>query len=173
MKANVACRLGWKGICIEQNPAIFSQLQANRNCICIQGCVSDTKENSQFLLLPNGITGLCGLVDKYDPQHVQRIEHDLSRVTGSSEIIDVKCFLLNDLLEENEVEHIDFLSLDTEGGEFDIIASIDFSKYKIDVIALEDNYYDPRFIPFLEEKGYRLATRLEQDLIFVRRGYVE
>ena len=34
---------------------------------------------------------------------------------------------------------IDYLSLDIEGGEMDLLESIDFSKYKIKVISVENN----------------------------------
>jgi hypothetical protein len=48
---------------------------------------------------------------------------------------------------ENIVDqnHIDFLSLDTEGNELKILQSIDFDKFNIDVITVENNDYDNKF----------------------------
>ena len=66
------------------------------------------------------------------------------------------------------IRHVDFLSLDTEGGEYDILESIDFSQCSVDVITVEDNYDDPRFTQLLERKGYRLASKKSCDLVFVR-----
>ena len=152
----------------------FAELKANRNCICVQGCVADIDTVSQLLMVssPNVNTEmLSGLLHKYDPRHLERVKIEIARFGGSYQIIDVQCYLLNDLLEKNGMAHINFLSIDTEGGEFDIISGIDFSKFKIDLITLEDNYGDPRFIKFLEEKGYILVTRLAQDLLFVHKDY--
>jgi hypothetical protein len=113
---------------------------------------------------------LTGLLHKYHPTHLERVKIEIARNGGSYQLIDVDCYLLNDVLKSDGIEHVDFLSLDTEGGEFDILSSIDFSKYQIDAIVVENNYKDSRFIPFLTSKGYRLADSLAgQDQVFVRK----
>ena len=163
--------MGWTGICIEPIPEIFERLKANRNAVCIQGCVSDQVGNKKFLQISGPVEMLSGLVDKYDPRHLKRIDRELLGEGGYSEIIDVKCYLLNELLEEQGIDHVNFLSLDTEGGEFEILSSIDFSRVKIDVITVENNYNDPRFIYLLSKNGFRFVTSLEQDMIFVNDSF--
>ncbi len=166
--------LGWTGICIEPLPERFAELQVCRSCICIQGCVADTDGVSQLLKVSSPYVNtemLSGLQDKYDPRHFERMKIEVATYGGSYEYIDVQCYKLNGLLEKNGITHVNFLSIDTEGGEFDILSSIDFSKYKIDVITVEDNYGDSRFISFLEEKGYTLITRLGMDLLFVHKDF--
>ena len=61
---------------------------------------------------------------------------------------------------------IDYLSIDTEGGELNILQSIDFDKVTIYIIDVENNYNDPNFKLFLESKGYRLVAHLEFDEIY-------
>ncbi len=166
--------LGWRGICVEPMPERFAELQACRNCVCIQGCVADREGLGVLLQVSSPFVNtemLSGLLDKYDPRHLERVKVEIERFGGSYETIEVQCYLLNDLLEKNGITHLNFLSIDTEGGEFDILSSIDFSNYKIDVITVEDNYGDPRFIPFLKEKGYHYVTLLGQDLIFVHKDF--
>jgi FkbM family methyltransferase len=165
---------GWTGICIEPIPARFEELKACRNCVCVQGCVSDINGISQLLMVSSPVVHtemLTGLLHTYDPRHLERMKIELFYNGGSYDTIDVQCYKLNDLLEQNGITHVNYLSIDTEGGEFDILASIDFSKFKIDAITVEDNYGDPRFIPFLEEKGFNFVTRLEWDLLFVHKDF--
>lgn len=168
--------LDWNGLCIEPIPEVFDQLKVNRCCNCIRGCITDFEGDGEFLRITSPFVNtemLSGLVNKYDPRHLGRVKQEIETHGGSYEIINVKCYLINNLLEEYRLNHIDFLSIDTEGGEFDIISNIDFSKYIIDVIAVEDNYNDPRFVEFLESKGYLFVGRNGWDLLFVRKAFFD
>jgi len=165
---------GWTGICVEPMPQRFAELKISRNCTCIQGCISDINGPSRLLMVSSPFVNtemLSGLFHKYDPRHLERVKFEIQQTGGSYQIIDVECYVLNELLEKNGITHINFMSIDTEGGEFDILTSIDFTRFKIDVIAIEDNYEDPRFITFLKEKGYIFATKLEQDILFVHQDF--
>lgn len=159
----------WSGICIEPMPEVFEKLKINRNCRCIQGCVADFTGRSQFLRVHGYSEMLSGLISKYDERHLERIFKEIECYGGSCEIIEVQCYTINDLLEESGISNINYLSIDTEGGEFDIISSIDYSKFHIDVISVEDNYGDLRFNRFLEEKGFHLISIKGRDLIFVNQ----
>lgn len=163
--------LGWKGICIEPNPEVFTKLTQNRKCICVQGCVANKSGEDQLYKISPPLEMLSGLKNKLDPRHLERIHSEVTEFGATTEIINVKCYTLNELLEKNKIEHINFLSVDTEGGEFEILSSIDFSKYKIDVITVEDNYEDPRFFDFLSEKGFNFVKRIACDLIFVHKDF--
>lgn len=166
--------MGWTGICAEPIPEVYTQLAANRNCICIQGCITDHSGPAEFVRVFSPLVNcemLSGIFDKYDPRHIARVQFEIFLYGGKYEIIEVGCYLLMDVLKKNQITHVNFLSIDTEGGEFDILESIDFDHCKIDVITVEDNYEDLRFLSFLKEKGYQFVTRLDQDLIFVHRDF--
>lgn len=166
--------LGWTGICIEPIPEIFSQLKANRACECIQGCITDYVGEGRFFRVNSPVAHvemLSGLVKKYNPIHFDRMNRERTQTGGDFKIIDVKCYVLNDVLKNSGITHVNLLSIDTEGGEFEILSSLDFSKYKVDVIIVEDNYKDPRFIPFLKEKGFDFVGNIEQDLLFVNSSF--
>jgi hypothetical protein len=51
---------------------------------------------------------------------------------------------------------IDYLSIDTEGSEYEILANFDFSKHRFRVITCEHNYTQERdkIHTLLTEKGY-------------------
>lgn len=163
--------LEWTGICLEPIPHVFNQLQKNRTCLCICGCISTDEHNSthSFLQISGYPEMLSGLVDKFDPKHLSRILHEIQEYSGSYKIIDVPCYNLNQILEDAGIHHVNFLSLDTEGGEFEILQNFDFSKCQVDVITVEDNYKIDPFIPFLISQGFEFITSLDQDLIFVNK----
>lgn len=72
---------------------------------------------------------LSGLVDEYDPRHVYRINSEIQRYGGKLKEIQVECFNLNEILVQNNIWHIDYLSLDVEGAELPILESIDFGSF--------------------------------------------
>lgn len=191
--------LGWQGFCIEPNPEAFEKLKNNRNCICIQGCITNFNGTADFLWVHGaknengygwshtGVSGLSancepghleypcvdghllsGLVDKYDPAHLGRIDSTVERENAIKEIIKVDCFLLEDILTKYNFFHIDYLSIDTEGGEMDILKSIDLEKIDIEIIDVETNYSKDRVAAreYLTPRGYEFITRIGQDDIY-------
>lgn len=161
--------LGWSGICIEPNSKIFPELVKNRKCVCIEGCVANQSGENPFLMISGPVEMLSGIISKYDSRHVERIEREIAKKGGTCEVVPVRCFPLNDILEEYKISHVNFLSIDTEGGELEILSSIDFSRYQIDVIAVENNYSDLRFLGLLINKGFRYVASCGCDMIFVNK----
>jgi FkbM family methyltransferase len=77
------------------------------------------------------------------------------RMQGSSYPVDT--LSLNDLLDKyNAPSKIDFLSIDTEGSEFDILKNFDFDKYSIKIITVEHNWTAKRekIFSLLGRHGY-------------------
>lgn len=157
--------MGWTGICVEPIPEVYDRLKINRNCLCIQGCIFDDRDDVPFLKITGWAEMLSGIIENYDPEHIKRIQWEIELNGGYSEVIKVKCYNLNQLLLNNHIQHIDYLSIDTEGGELTILRSIDFSRLDIDIIEVENNYHGP-FQEFLEPLGYKLICSLGPDEIY-------
>lgn len=157
--------LGWSGVCIEPIPEVYNQLKENRNCLCINGCIFRDNEEVLFLRISGWAEMLSGILENYDPKHIKRIQNEVHQNGGSLEVIKVRSYDLTRLLLENHIEHVDYLSIDTEGGELDILRSIDFSRIDIDVIEVENNYHGP-FQAFLEPLGYQKICHLGPDEIY-------
>lgn len=159
--------LNWTGICVEPMIEVFQNLKLNRNCICINGGIAEEEGVKKFFRIYGSTEMFSGFIDKYDPRHVKRIFNDLEYNEGTFEIIEVQTYRLNPILEKNNIYNIDFLSLDTEGGELDILKSIDFDRFHIKVITVENNYGDNYIFSFLTSKGYKKLINLGCDELYI------
>lgn len=165
--------LNWTGIAVEPLPGTYQRLVENRRCHTVQGCVSDAEGEAQFLEITGDCEMLSGLVGKYDAQHRRRIRRNLKRHQGTSRQITVPCYTLESLLDQHDVHHVHYLSVDTEGGEIDILHSIDFGRIEIDVVSVENNYFDAALSTYMQAHGYSLAAIAGVDEIYCRRAAVE
>ena len=157
--------LGWEGICIEPNPKIFESLKSNRTNRCVMKAISDRVGKSQFLQIIDGPDILSGLVDDFTQNALKRINNEMNSIPEGYkyDYIEVECDIFDNILDQTK---IDFLSLDTEGNELKILQSIDFNKFDINTITVENNDYDLKFVNFLTPKGYKFITRLGCDEIY-------
>jgi FkbM family methyltransferase len=158
--------LGWKGVCIEPNPKAFNELIKVRTNKCVNKAISDKVEISQFFQITDGPEQLSGLVNEFTESSILRINNDLQLYPNGFDYIDVECDLFENIVDQDS---IDFLSIDTEGNELKILQTIDFNRFNIDVITVENNDYDNKFIEFLTPKGYKFICRLGCDELYKKQ----
>ena len=75
----------------------------------------------------------------------------------NGKIYNVKSISLEDLLKKyNAPINIDYLSIDTEGSEYEILKNFDFQKYRFNIITCEHNYGANRkkIFTLLSKNGY-------------------
>jgi hypothetical protein len=96
---------------------------------------------------------ISGLKDNYDQRHHHRLQCENYQNGSTTEI---KTQRLETILDYNNVKNVNYLSIDVEGAEFDVIKSINFDKVFIDVIGFENNYNDTSIpiVEYLESKNY-------------------
>lgn len=160
--------LGWRGICFEPNPTPFAKLVKNRGAKCFNGAVSGAKGKSTLLKVTGYSEMLSGLIDAYDPRHSTRINNELSLFGGSTQRIEVTCYDLNEVLSDQGVRHVDYLTVDTEGSELEIIKSIDFNRFDIQSISVENNYESNQFEKYLRTKGFKLVAVVGIDEFYAK-----
>ena len=141
--------LGWTGILAEPAKVWAEELANNRDCHLDFGCVwSKTGEVLEF----NEATAAeLSTVSQFSDGD----EHAEARANGNT--YNVNTISLVDLLDKyNAPKEIDYLSIDTEGSEFEILNAFDFDKYKIKIITCEHNYTPMRdqIMKLLLSKGY-------------------
>jgi FkbM family methyltransferase len=157
----------WSGICIEPGPNEFKALTENRKSININCCVSNYEGTSNFTYINGYSNMLSGLTENYDPKHLLRISRELRAFGGEQKEIKVPVRTLGSILEEHKAYEIDYCSIDTEGSEYEIIKDFDFSKFKIKILSIENNYQDENIRNILSENGYNFH-RLNCDDIFIK-----
>lgn len=146
--------LGWSGICVEPLPAAFDKLRKSRTANCLNCAVADHDGKGEFVDvdMPNYGKMYSGLRAEYDPRHVQVLRANMM----GARMIEVPLRRLAGILDETGVRKIDYMSIDTEGGELKILKSIDLGSYEVRVISVENNYQDPAIPDHLLGLGYRL-----------------
>jgi FkbM family methyltransferase len=79
---------------------------------------------------------------------------------------------LNEILTDNNIrKKIDFLSLDTEGVELEVLKGLDFDEFKFKYILVESRDID-RIVNFFNTKQYVLEEQLtEIDFLFHNKNY--
>ncbi len=158
--------IGWDGICIEPIPEIFSLLEANRNCHKYNVAISsETKRGVKFSKV-SGLLGLSGLAH----QMPERIKKGLVNQGLKIEEIAVNTMTFGDAMKHHpEINHVDFLSIDVEGGELDVLNSIDFDRYRFELITIENNEGTATLKKYMSQYGYEIFLDLGVDLMFVPR----
>ena len=92
--------------------------------------------------------------------------------------IKIKSYELSKLLNFKQIDKVDFINIDTEGNELNVLKGIDFNKYKPVLITIEDNSFDlenknkKEKISFLNEKGYKLINIVGVTMFFVKKDFV-
>lgn len=161
--------LGWNGICIEPREADYLELVQNRKCICENICISDSEGEQDFLEITGYGHQLSGLKKDFDERHVKRINKESIEYKSKQEILRKKCTTINKIFEKHSVAKIDYFSLDIEGGELKVLKSIDFSRYPIQVVSVENNYNDKKLRKFMEKNNYEMIKKIHIDEIYVRK----
>jgi len=158
--------LGWSGVCVEPNPKVFEVLQSTRKCKCVKKAIADHTGKGKFFQIIEGADMLSGLVDEFNERGIKNIHANLQGMENEFDYIDVELDLFDNIVDSTT---IDFLSIDTEGNELKILQTINFSKYDIKVITVENNDYDNKFIDFFTPKGYKRVVRLGCDELYVKK----
>jgi len=124
----------WTGLLIEANPDFHrALLDKNRRAYVLRTCLSTERRPMTVHLQPAGFLG--GIADKMHRSHLSFIGANMKPA------IKVNCFPLNAVLAALEVSHVDYLSLDVEGPEIEILRTVDWTRLSIDVITVEYRIY--------------------------------
>jgi FkbM family methyltransferase len=141
---------GWTGILCEPAKTWLEDLRKNRSASIDTRCVY-SRSDLKLRFWETDI-GELSTIEGFGSDD----EHSIAR--EGNHTYEVEAVSLLDLLDyHNAPKFIDFLSVDTEGSEFEILNAFDFSKYSFGAICVEHNYSDSRekVQALLLSNGYR------------------
>lgn len=163
----------WKGVCVEPIPEIFSKLNKARNCIKINGCISEKIGTEKFLRVKGAFVDtemLSGLLEDYDERHLERIDREIKEYGGSKEEIEVKCYDINTILKENNISKVDFFTIDTEGNELKILKTIRFNDFDFDLFIVENNYETDDINQLMSFNGFKRIKKIGHDEVYRKKS---
>jgi FkbM family methyltransferase len=141
---------GWNGILAEPASCWHEALRRNRSVNIDTSCV--WRESNLMLEFNEADSAELSTIHLYSDADRHKEERSRGRRYK------VATISLVDLLEKfGAPRKIDYLSIDTEGSEFEILSNFDFDKYEFKIITCEHNFSAKR------QEIYELLTR---------RGYV-
>jgi FkbM family methyltransferase len=128
---------GWSGILCEPSTGWHEALKQNRSCIIDTRCVYSV--SGEKLSFSENYLGELSAITAYAEPNANGV---LKRTTSSYEVETIS--LLDLLKAHNAPKYIEFLSIDTEGSEFEILKDFDFQSYRFGAICVEHNFADTR-----------------------------
>lgn len=137
---------GWHGINIEPTKSLIKEYDLRDRDINLNVAVSDKKGELPFREYPHH-DGLSTVAEVIKKNHEQ---NDLPHVDYS-----VKVTTLESIFKQNNVGKIDFLKIDVEGHELEVLKGNDWNKYRPAVVVFEGTVREA-CIAFLTEVGYNV-----------------
>ncbi len=139
----------WRGIVAEPARRWQAALRANRSAAIETRCVWRT--TGSVVNFREVHIGELSTIDEFSAGDT----HSEARRRGRT--YEVGTISLNDLLHLHQAPRvIDFLSIDTEGSEYEILKAVDFDRYSFSVITCEHNHTPKRdrILQLLSGHGY-------------------
>ena len=152
---------GWSGVLIEPNPTSFAKLQQNRpNNMLHNFAVCSSPRHVHFI--ESGDGAVTGILEFMAPSfraawHGADVR-ELQKAAKTIKCEPLRSILANDL---GPARHIDFLSLDVEGAELEVLKTVDFKKQQFGIIFYEADEHNTlkneMMKSLLEMNGYRFV----------------
>lgn len=144
---------GWNGLLVEPMPENIKKIKKNRSAFLIEGAV--WTHDGEVELIDTGVGGHSGIT----------VTHRAPELAIRK--IKVKSYRFKSL---PVPKNIDYLQIDTEGSELEILGSINMQKYKIDYICIEDTFgyheNNPKYHDFMTNIGYEKIHQHNQDSLY-------
>jgi FkbM family methyltransferase len=174
--------LQWKGVLIEAVPNNYVSLKKNRpDQITVHAAMCSEVKEVHMIDRTTGVGGIlefmgAGKVRDYHPELASKLANPSTKQQALDSLAVVQCLPLAPLLAGVHMRHINLFVLDVEGGELEVLKSINFETVRFDVIAIETDdksqsaQYE-QITALLQNAGYNLYAKVGVNTWYVRKGF--
>jgi FkbM family methyltransferase len=165
--------LGWTGLLVEPSPIAYAKLEGKlRKSWLAPMCLSPTtlqafREFDENTESPE-LSAISGALAKAKPE--EKVDDvDQSKIRR----VKVFCVPLGDLVRALAWTRIDFLSLDAEGSDLDILRTVPWQLVDVRVIMVEKGSppHAKKIRQYLASVGFDLYRELNVDYVFVNKKH--
>ena len=143
---------GWTGLLIEPQPELAARLEAERKARVFAVACSSPENAGRTL--PLHLAGPLSSLDR----------SGMAPNAVPDAVIQVPIRTLDQVLEEaGAPQGFDFLSIDVEGHEVEVLRGIDLERWRPRLILIEDHVPDLSRHRYLKSAGYRIVRRYENN----------
>ncbi len=159
-------RKGWKGICVDANKELIKKYRYYRpKDIAVCALVSDQTQELTFHNSQNDVLSTVEM-SNVELMRQEGLSYNLSRMIPQT---------LTAILQKcNAPPQFEFLSIDVEEHDLNVLMSLDLNKFKPNVIVVEDESFDPvdpknnRIYNYLKQWNYEIEGFILKNLYFRR-----
>ena len=159
---------GWFSICCEANPEMYESLKMNR-LEAVHGAIgAEDLLEVEFNIV--NLTAQGGNETAVSAVTIdQRLLDQHEFLKPEIRKVNVPMFTLDTvLLKYPAITHIDFVSIDTEGTELEVLKGFDIARWQPTLFVIENNYNDPEIENYLKEFGYIKERRLVVNDFYIK-----
>ncbi len=162
---------GSNGVCIEPNPQLFELIKSIRSRDIVINCGIGFAESTDvdFYIFENS---------GWSTFSIEEAEYRTNNGYPYKKKIKMSLMTINDILKNNFSKLPDFISIDVEGLDFEILQSLDFEKYAPRVLLVETIRFgnsnkqevQHEIIDFICNKGYSIYASTFVNTIFLKNN---
>ena len=147
----------WLSLCIEANPTLYEQCKQTRKHT-VNYAVSNYNKNNELFTIYHLHNGNEEAVSSLKAD--QRLINDHATMIKNTIEISVNVRTLDSIISEVSLfDQIDFVSIDTEGTELDVLKGFDIVKWKPRLFIVENNYNTNEVEEYLKQFSYKKDRR--------------
>jgi len=155
-------QLGWSGICVEPNPKYYMSLCNCRRSVTVNVALWPISRQQVRFVDAHGLSSLEAYIESDSLAEIRK--------RPINPIIEVDTLNPTELLNRFDVPNaIDYLSLDVEGCEYEILTALDISTYSIALMTIEHNHNinsQKKIRDHLTAYGYDYVENRNEDWFF-------
>lgn len=150
---------GWQGVCIEAEPENFKDLTSDKNPrTCTKVHVAMGKYVAYANILHSSTVSTIMVNNTQRRQRAGTVQSSIVPMTT-----------LDRLLHAFNIRHVDFMSLDIEGAEMDVITSSGLTSAEIDTLSVEVSNSDSTLQSVIMNEGYAVYKTIGEDVFFYKK----